>query len=58
MILSDWLSPNPPDTADPSNKLPLLKSSFGLLANQLRQEDRVGIVVVYAGNTGVVLKST
>ena len=40
-----------------SNKLPLLKSSFGLLTNQLRQEDRVAIVV-YAGNTGVVLEST
>lgn len=40
-----------------SNKLPLLKSSFKLLVNQLRPEDRVAIVV-YAGAAGEVLPST
>ena len=39
------------------NKLPLLKSAFKLLVNQLREEDRVSIVV-YAGAAGVVLKPT
>ncbi|MFO7256935.1 MAG: von Willebrand factor type A domain-containing protein [Bacteroidota bacterium] len=39
------------------NKLPLLKASFRLLTNQLREEDRVAIVV-YAGAAGVVLNST
>jgi Ca-activated chloride channel family protein len=39
------------------NKLPLLKASFKLLTNQLREEDRVAIVV-YAGAAGVVLNST
>jgi Ca-activated chloride channel family protein len=39
------------------NKLPLLKASFGLLLDQLRPEDRVAIVV-YAGNSGLVLPST
>lgn len=39
------------------NKLPLLKSSFRLLVNQLRDEERVAIVV-YAGNAGLVLEST
>lgn len=39
------------------NKLPLLKSSFRLLVDQLRPEDRVAIVV-YAGNSGLVLPST
>ena len=39
------------------NKLPLLKSSFKILVNQLREEDRVAIVV-YAGAAGVVLEST
>ncbi|NNF21930.1 MAG: VWA domain-containing protein, partial [Saprospiraceae bacterium] len=39
------------------NKLPLLKSSFKLLVNELRPEDRVAIVV-YAGAAGVVLPST
>lgn len=38
------------------NKLPLLKSAFRLLVNQLRQEDKVSIVV-YAGSSGVVLDS-
>lgn len=39
------------------NKLPLLKSSFKLLVNELRPQDRVAIVV-YAGAAGVVLSST
>jgi Ca-activated chloride channel family protein len=40
----------------PANKLPLLKSAFRLLVNQLREEDRVA-VVVYAGAAGLVLPS-
>jgi Ca-activated chloride channel homolog len=39
------------------NKLPLLKSAFGLLVNELREKDRVAIVV-YAGAAGLVLEST
>jgi Ca-activated chloride channel family protein len=39
------------------NKLPLLKSAFSLLVNELRDQDRVAIVV-YAGAAGVVLEST
>jgi Ca-activated chloride channel family protein len=39
------------------DKLPLLKQAFGLLVNELRDEDRVAIVV-YAGAAGVVLEST
>ncbi|MBU2938749.1 von Willebrand factor type A domain-containing protein [Lacinutrix sp. C3R15] len=39
------------------NKLPLLKSAFKLLVNQLREQDRVSIVV-YAGAAGVVLEPT
>jgi Ca-activated chloride channel family protein len=39
------------------NKLPLLKSSFKLLVDQLREQDRVAIVV-YAGAAGVVLDAT
>jgi Ca-activated chloride channel family protein len=39
------------------NKLPLLKSSFRLLVEQLREQDRVAIVV-YAGAAGMVLPST
>ncbi|MCR8667682.1 von Willebrand factor type A domain-containing protein [Aestuariibaculum sp. M13] len=39
------------------NKLPLLKSSLKLLLENLRPEDRVAIVV-YAGNSGLVLPST
>ncbi len=39
------------------NKLSLLKSSFKLLVEQLRPQDRVAIVV-YAGNSGLVLPST
>jgi Ca-activated chloride channel family protein len=42
--------------SDP-NKLPLLKSSFKLLVEQLRKQDRVA-VVVYAGAAGLVLPST
>ena len=40
-----------------ANKLPLVKSAFKLLLDQLRPEDRVAIVT-YAGNAGVVLEST
>ncbi|WP_430813249.1 YfbK domain-containing protein [Carboxylicivirga sp. RSCT41] len=40
-----------------ANKLPLLKSSFRLLVNELRPEDYVSIVV-YAGAAGVVLEPT
>jgi Ca-activated chloride channel family protein len=40
-----------------ANKLPLLVSSFKLLAEQLRSSDKVAIVV-YAGNAGLVLPST
>jgi Ca-activated chloride channel family protein len=39
------------------NKLPLLKSAFSLLVNELRSEDKVAIVV-YAGAAGLVLEST
>ncbi|MDO5980374.1 YfbK domain-containing protein [Flavivirga spongiicola] len=39
------------------NKLPLLKSAFRLLVNQLREQDKVSIVV-YAGAAGVVLEPT
>ena len=39
------------------NKLPLVKASLKLLIEQLREEDRVSIVV-YAGNAGLVLPST
>lgn len=39
------------------NKLPLLKSSFKVLLNQLRPQDKVGIVV-YAGSAGMVLPPT
>lgn len=39
------------------NKLPLLKSVFRLLVNQLREKDKVSIVV-YAGAAGVVLEPT
>lgn len=38
------------------NKLPLVKSSLKLLVEQLREKDRVAIVV-YAGNAGLVLPS-
>ena len=39
------------------NKLPLLKSAMQLLADQLRPEDKVSIVV-YAGAAGLVLEPT
>lgn len=39
------------------NKLPLLKTSFKMLVEQLREQDRVAIVV-YAGAAGLVLPST
>ena len=39
------------------NKLPLLKSAFGLLVNELRPSDHVAIVV-YAGAAGLVLEPT
>ncbi|WP_415328093.1 YfbK domain-containing protein [Chryseobacterium sp. MMS23-Vi53] len=39
------------------NKLPLLKSSFKVLLDQLRPQDKVAMVV-YAGNAGVVLPPT
>ena len=39
------------------NKLPLLKSAFRLLVNELRPQDRVAMVV-YAGAAGLVLEST
>ncbi len=38
-------------------KLPLLKRGFRMLADQLRPEDRVAMVV-YAGSSGLVLDST
>ena len=39
------------------DKLPLLKTAFGMLVDQLRPQDRVAIVV-YAGAAGLVLPST
>jgi Ca-activated chloride channel family protein len=39
------------------NKLPLVQASMNLLVDQLRENDRVAIVV-YAGNAGLVLPST
>lgn len=39
------------------DKLPLLKTAFGMLVDQLRPQDRVAIVV-YAGAAGLVLAST
>nr|WP_294942529.1 von Willebrand factor type A domain-containing protein [uncultured Mucilaginibacter sp.] len=39
------------------NKLPLVKSSLKMLADQLRPQDKLAIVV-YAGNAGLVLPST
>ena len=41
----------------PSNKLPLVKSAMKMLADTLRSEDRVAIVV-YAGASGMALPST
>lgn len=40
-----------------ANKLPLVKSSLSLLADQLRPQDKIAIVV-YAGSAGLVLPST
>jgi Ca-activated chloride channel family protein len=40
-----------------ANKLPLLKSAFKMLVEQMREQDRVAIVV-YAGAAGLVLPST
>ncbi len=42
---------------DSPDKLPLLKSAFKMLINQLRENDHVAIVV-YAGAAGLVLPST
>ncbi len=42
---------------DSPDKLPLLKSAFKLLVNQLEPRDRVSMVV-YAGASGVVLEPT
>jgi len=42
---------------DSPNKLGLLKKAFKLLVNQMREEDRVSIVV-YAGASGLVLPPT
>lgn len=42
---------------DSPNKLPLLKSSFKMLVNELREQDHVAIVV-YAGAAGLVLEPT
>lgn len=42
---------------DDPMKLPLLKSAFSMLVNELRPADRVAIVV-YAGAAGMVLEST
>lgn len=42
---------------DEENKLPLVKSSLKLLVEQLREQDKVSIVV-YAGNAGLVLEPT
>ena len=39
------------------NKLGLLKSAFGVLVDQLREKDKVSIVV-YAGAAGIVLPPT
>ncbi len=42
---------------DMTNRLPLLKSAFRLLVNNLREKDSVAIVV-YGGVTGVMLNTT
>jgi Ca-activated chloride channel family protein len=39
------------------NKLPLVQRSLSMLVDQLREQDRVSLVV-YAGNAGLVLPST
>lgn len=42
---------------DMTNRLPLLKSSFRMMVNNLREKDTVSIVV-YGGVTGIMLNST
>ena len=42
---------------DEPDKLPLVKTALKLLVDQLREQDKVA-VVVYAGNAGLVLPST
>ncbi len=42
---------------DEPNKLPLVQASLKMLVDQLREKDKVAIVV-YAGNAGLVLPST
>ncbi|HRI22015.1 MAG TPA: von Willebrand factor type A domain-containing protein, partial [Panacibacter sp.] len=42
---------------DEPNKLPLVQASLKLLVDQLREQDKVALVV-YAGNAGLVLPST
>ncbi len=42
---------------DELNKLPLVQASMNMLVDQLREQDKVAIVV-YAGNAGLVLPST
>jgi Ca-activated chloride channel homolog len=42
---------------DEPNKLPLVQASMAMLVDQLRNDDKVAIVV-YAGNAGLVLPST
>ncbi len=42
---------------DMPNRLPLIKSAFRLLVNNLREKDSVSIVV-YGGTTGVMLNTT
>lgn len=42
---------------DEPNKLPLVQASMNMLIDQLREKDKVAIVV-YAGNAGLVLPST
>jgi len=42
---------------DEPNKLPLVQASLKMLTDQLREQDKVAIVV-YAGNAGLVLPST
>ncbi len=42
---------------DEPNKLPLVKASMKMLVDQLREQDKIAMVV-YAGNAGLVLSST
>lgn len=41
----------------PENKLPLVRASLKLLVDQIREKDRIALVV-YAGSAGLVLPST